>query len=124
MTGQAWTRAGEADKALEIFARLDPDMPQLGEWTARAAAMKTAPRSDPGYVRHLFDQFSADYDARMRGALAYAAPEILGALADTVMAGRADMRILDLGCGTGLAGAVFRARTDRRLDGVNLYARR
>jgi predicted TPR repeat methyltransferase len=119
LEGRAWTEAGEGDKALEIFARLDPALAGLEEWKARAAAMKRAPRSDPGYVRHLFDQFSADYDARMRGTLAYAAPEILGALAETVMPGARDLRVLDLGCGTGLAGEVFRARAIR-LDGIDL----
>ncbi|HWY62358.1 MAG TPA: tetratricopeptide repeat protein [Rhizomicrobium sp.] len=137
LTGRAWAAAGEADKALEIFDQLDPQTPGLKDWKARAEAMKSAARSDPGYVRHLFDQFSAEYDARMRGQLAYAAPEILGALYDLVSGagpaaqGRKDLRILDLGCGTGLAGAVFRTRASR-LDGVDLspamidkaYARR
>lgn len=119
LMGRAWAEAGEADKALEIFASLDAGTPGLGAWAARAEAMKSATRSDPGYVRHLFDQFSADYDARMQGALAYAAPEILAALAELVMPGRAGLSILDLGCGTGLAGLAFRARAGR-LDGIDL----
>ena len=119
LTGRAWTQGGEADKALEIFAGMDPQTPGLAAWQARAEAMLRTPRSDPGYVRHLFDQFSADYDARMRGSLAYAAPEILGELAGMVMHGREALRVLDLGCGTGLAGQVFRARA-ARLDGIDL----
>ena len=120
LTGRAWAQAGEADKALEIFAQLDPQATQgLAAWQARAQAMRTASRSDPGYVRHLFDQFSADYDARMRGQLAYAAPEILHELAGLVMHGREGLAILDLGCGTGLAGAVFRPLA-ARLDGIHL----
>jgi len=119
LTGRAWAEAGEADKALEFFVSLDPSTPLVAEWKARAEAMKGAARSDPGYVRHLFDQFAADYDARMRGQLAYAAPEILGELADRVMPGRQGLRVLDLGCGTGLAGTVFRARA-RLLDGMDL----
>ena len=85
----------------------------------RARAMRETPRSDAGYVRHLFDQFSADYDARMIGQLAYAAPQILADLADLVMPGRSGLRILDLGCGTGLAGLVFKPRA-ARLDGIDL----
>ena len=119
LTGRAWAQAGEADKALEIFDSLDPATPELESWKARAQAMKDAVRSDPGYVRHLFDQFSADYDNRMRGPLAYAAPEILRDLADMVMHGRAQLSILDLGCGTGLAGAAFQPLA-ARLDGVDL----
>jgi predicted TPR repeat methyltransferase len=118
LTGRGWGQAGEADKALEIFEGLDPT-PELESWIARAQAMKDAARSDPGYVRHLFDQFSSDYDNRMRGPLAYAAPEILRDLADMVMHGRTQLSILDLGCGTGLAGAAFQPLA-ARLDGLDL----
>ncbi|HVW74081.1 MAG TPA: methyltransferase domain-containing protein, partial [Rhizomicrobium sp.] len=72
-----------------------------------------------GYVRHLFDQFSADYDSRMIGQLGYAAPQILLDLAGMVMARRDKLAILDLGCGTGLAGLVFRPFA-ARLDGIDL----
>jgi predicted TPR repeat methyltransferase len=112
----AWLKAGEADKALESLGELE-DPP--AEMVAAAQAIKTAPRSDAGYVRHLFDQFSADYDARMIGQLSYAGPQILTDLADMVMMGREDLSILDLGCGTGLAGVVFKARA-ARLDGIDL----
>jgi predicted TPR repeat methyltransferase len=119
LTGRAWIEAGEADKALEALALLDPAMPGVAALQARAEAIKESARSDPGYVRHLFDQFSADYDARMRDQLGYSAPEILGALAHMVMPGRDALEVLDLGCGTGLAGAMFRPLAVR-LDGVDL----
>ena len=119
LLGRAWAEAGEADKALEIFTRLDPSLPELAQWRARAEAMKSAARSDPGYVRHLFDQFAADYDSRMRGPLAYAAPDILKDMADMVMHGRSGLAILDLGCGTGLAGAAFQPLASL-IDGIDL----
>ena len=118
LSGCAWLEAGEAEKALEIFASLDVT-PDIEARMACAHAIREAPRSDAGYVRHLFDQFSADYDARMIGQLAYAAPQILADLADLVMPGRFGLRILDLGCGTGLAGVVFKSRA-ARLDGIDL----
>ena len=119
LTGQAWLKAGEADKALEIFRALADDMPQLAQNIARAEAMTRATRSDAGYVRHLFDQFSADYDSRMLGQLSYAAPQILRELADLVLPGRGGLRILDLGCGTGLAGVAFQSRA-AHLTGIDL----
>jgi len=109
---QAWLSAGEPDKALETGLEDETLI-------AQAQAMKAAPRSDPGYVRHLFDQFSADYDLRMRNHLHYAAPEILLNLASMVMPGKENLTILDLGCGTGLAGEVFRPLA-ARLDGMDL----
>lgn len=118
LAGCAWLEAGEAEKALALFESLDTT-PDIEARIARAHAIRDAPRSDAGYVRHLFDQFSADYDARMIGQLAYAAPQILADLAELVMPGRASLRILDLGCGTGLAGAVFKSRASQ-LDGIDL----
>jgi predicted TPR repeat methyltransferase len=124
----AWLKAGEADKALENLRALENPPPEL---IAACEAIRCAPRSDPGYVRHLFDQFSTDYDERMIGQLAYAAPQILFDLAALVMPGRAgasakagatikkSLSVLDLGCGTGLAGAVFTPLA-ARLDGVDL----
>ena len=116
LIAQAWLKAGEADKALESLRELDdPPAAMIGA----AEAIKQAPRSDPGYVRHLFDQFSHDYDARMIGQLGYAAPQILQDLAAMVMPGREDLAVLDLGCGTGLAGLAFRPLA-ARLDGIDL----
>ena len=56
--GCAWLEAGEPDKALESFSHLEEDE-EVAPKIAEARAMKSQPRSDAGYVRHLFDQFSA-----------------------------------------------------------------
>ncbi|MBU6297703.1 MAG: methyltransferase domain-containing protein [Alphaproteobacteria bacterium] len=119
LLGSAWLQAGEPDKALSVFGGLSDETPGLLEKVAQASAMRTQPRSDAGYVRHLFDQFSADYDSRMLSQLSYRAPEILRQLADLVMPQRKDLAVLDLGCGTGLCGAAFEALAGR-LDGVDL----
>jgi predicted TPR repeat methyltransferase len=116
LIAEAWLKAGEAQKALEALRELDNPPAAM---IAAAEAIARAPRSDPGYVRHLFDQFSADYDARMIGQLGYAAPQILLDLAQIVMPGRTQLSVLDLGCGTGLAGAAFKPLA-ARLDGVDL----
>ena len=116
--GCAWLEAGEPDKALESFSHLEEDE-EVAPKITEARAMKDRPRSDAGYVRHLFDQFSADYDARMIGQLGYRAPQILRTLFDLVMPGRDQLAVLDLGCGTGLSGVVFRD-VAARLDGIDL----
>ena len=85
-----------------------------------AENMKHLNRSPPGYIRHLFDQFSANYDRNMVQDLRYSAPAVLRSLADMLLAGVDGPRdVLDLGCGTGLAGEAFKALS-RRLDGVDL----
>jgi predicted TPR repeat methyltransferase len=118
--GEAWADAGEAERALEQYALLSVDVvPELRARVAEAKAMLSRMRSDPGYVRHLFDQFSTSYDERMRGQLAYRAPEILRELAALVMPDRNGLVALDLGCGTGLAGVAF-AEIAPVIDGIDL----
>jgi predicted TPR repeat methyltransferase len=118
LLGCAWLEAGEPDPALAAFEALE-EMPGLADRIAEAQAMKARPRSDAGYVRHLFDQFSIDYDSRMLGQLAYQAPVILRELAALVMPGQIGLQILDLGCGTGLSGAAFKDRA-AHLTGIDL----
>lgn len=117
---EAWAEAGEAERAaghLRAAMALGEDGAALG---ARLGAMQGQARSDAGYVRHLFDQFSSDYDTRMRGALAYRAPEILGELLAMVSGGRPKKTAtLDLGCGTGLAAPLLRP-VSSTLTGIDL----
>jgi predicted TPR repeat methyltransferase len=117
--GSAWLDAGEPERALQEFEKLGETMPGLSEKIDAAESMIARPRFDERYVRHLFDQFSADYDERMIGKLGYHAPQVLRELADMVMPGRKGLAVLDLGCGTGLSGAAFKDIAGR-LDGVDL----
>jgi predicted TPR repeat methyltransferase len=119
--GSAWLDAGEAEKALDAWRVLRAeDWPLLTQQVADAKAALSKPRSDPRYVRHLFDQFAPDYDARMIAHLHYRAPAILRELGDMLALGAGAPRaILDLGCGTGLMGVAVRD-WGSRLDGVDL----
>ena len=121
LLGCAWLEAGEPERALREFARIPDYEPAdlLAARIAEAETLKEAARSNPRYVRHLFDQFSIDYDERMIGQLSYRAPATLRELAALVLPGRQGLDILDLGCGTGLAGVAFADRA-ARLDGIDL----
>ena len=91
LLGCAWLQAGEADRAQEAFTQVALKRRGSPRKSHRRNAMRARPRSDSGYVRHLFDQFSSDYDARMLMQLSYRAPYILRELADLTMAGRANL---------------------------------
>ena len=122
--GCAWIDAGEAERAVDILSKLSASHPpfaaRAAEKILEAEAMERANRSPAPYVRHLFDQFAPEYDHRMLGELCYRAPSILRGLADMLVAGEpSTLDVLDLGCGTGLAGKSFKDLA-RRLDGVDL----
>jgi predicted TPR repeat methyltransferase len=90
---------------------------------ARLGAGDAAPAMTQTYVRRLFDQYAARYDAALTEHLHYRGPALLRDAVEAVMrtAGR-PLRfgsMLDLGCGTGLGGAAFRPFVDW-LVGVDL----
>ncbi|HEX3664392.1 MAG TPA: methyltransferase domain-containing protein [Rhizomicrobium sp.] len=119
--GLAWLDAGEAGKALDTWREVRPeDWAALPQMIAEAEAVLAQSRSDPRYVRHLFDQFAPEYDTRMVEHLHYRAPAILRELGDMLGLGfTGPHAILDLGCGTGLMGTASQGLADR-LDGVDL----
>ena len=114
----------EALKAYDMALLYDPDDVQGAR--LRLAALGTG---DPleamsdGYVRRLFDDYAIRFDRHLTASLKYRAPEILlGAVRRAAGArGFRFERALDLGCGTGLAGEVFRPVCGH-LAGVDLSA--
>jgi predicted TPR repeat methyltransferase len=79
-----------------------------------------ASRMPPAYVRALFDHYARDFDRSLTEGLNYQAPAVLLSAVDAAAGRLARFKaMLDLGCGTGLAGAAFRKKTDH-LVGVDL----
>jgi predicted TPR repeat methyltransferase len=126
--GEARAALGLSDAAIAAFQEvcaLDPeDRLGAGLHLVRFGAM---PAGDmpAAYVRTLFDQYAARFDTALTEGLAYRGPQILldgvGAACAAERRPMAFAATLDLGCGTGLAGAAFRPHV-RHLAGVDLSA--
>jgi predicted TPR repeat methyltransferase len=87
---------------------------------ARLGASPATPEMTAVYVRRLFDQHAPDFDTAMREHLAYRGPELLlDAVRRVAAAPMRFVSMLDLGCGSGLAGAAFRPHVDW-LVGIDL----
>ena len=72
-------------------------------------------------IKQLYERFSEFYEANMCDELGYSGPEHLSAAIEDVIDGRKALSVLDLGCGTGLAGAMLKNRA-ARLVGIDLSA--
>ena len=123
----AWFALGEAREALgdregaraafERAAAADPDDRHGAALRlARLGGADPATQALHGYVRTLFDQYAPRFD-RALADLSYSAPEKLREA--VTKHGQRFGTMLDLGCGTGLAGAAFRPHVDW-LVGVDL----
>ena len=120
-------RLGDVSGAVAAFEKArdaDPDDYHGARLQlARLGSGEVNPAMSDAYVRRLFDQYAARYDAALTEHLAYCGPALLREAVDRAM--RAAERpprfgsMLDLGCGTGLGGAAFRPVVDW-LVGVDL----
>jgi predicted TPR repeat methyltransferase len=92
---------------------------------ARLGAAPIPATAASAYVARLFDQYAPRFEAHLVDGLGYRAPDLLrDAVAE--VCGRTNRRMhfaraLDLGCGTGLAGAAFRDCVEH-LEGIDLSA--
>jgi predicted TPR repeat methyltransferase len=118
--GEAREALGDRDGARAAFDRAVTAEPEDRHGAALRLARLGGP--DPatqalhGYVRTLFDQYAPRFD-RALADLSYSAPALLR---EAVTKHETQFgTMLDLGCGTGLAGAAFRPHADW-LVGVDL----
>ena len=120
---EAWHRRRNLKKALGWYQRyleLDPGDPEAEHMVAALGDGPQPPQASDGYVRSLFDRSAQDFDQTLLEELKYRAPQILLEAVTAVLPPAAPrLDILDLGCGTGLAGLQFRPLA-RRLEGVDL----
>lgn len=123
-------RLGDRDGAVAAFTKasdVDPeDYHGARLQLARLGAGEATPAMTEVYVRRLFDDYAPRFDASLTERLAYRAPALLrDAVQRACLSIGRPLRfdaMLDLGCGTGLAGGTFRDCVDD-MTGVDLSPR-
>jgi len=117
-------RLGDRDGAIAAFrAARDADREDYHGarlHLARLGAGEATPAMTAVYVRRLFDQHAPEFDQALVERLDYCGPGLLfGAVCAVAKNPQRLGSVLDLGCGTGLAGAAFRPFCDW-LAGVDI----
>lgn len=116
---------GQPEVALQQYQqalRLKPDYAEVAYKLAALRGDAVPETAPPDYIAGLFDQYAEEFDEHLTGALGYQTPQRLRELFDELAGGVTGLRVLDLGCGTGLSGLAFRDRA-AFLAGVDLSSR-
>lgn len=117
-------RHDEATAVLRAWCVAAPDDPAATHLLAAYSQENVPDRAGDAFLQNTFDAAADTFDVTMCELLHYRAPALLSAHLDTVLpatllAPRAALDVLDMGCGTGLCGEWLKPRA-RRLVGVDL----
>lgn len=113
-------RTDEARAEYHEALRLQPDNQSVRYLLAALDKSAPPPAAPPDYVRSLFDDYAEKFESQLTQQLEYRTPERLFALVrDFIDKPARSLDIMDLGCGTGLCGVLFKEYA-RRLVGVDL----
>ena len=106
--GRLYALAGDTLNAAATFEAAIARGIDVDSFRHLLSALKgeTTLRAPDAYTRSLFDNFASDFDRRLIDELGYEVPQTLVKQIKT-LAPQADLRVVDLGCGTGLCGAAF-----------------
>lgn len=126
---ESWRELGElahivgdrstARDAYQRYLELEPNDAEIQHLLVALRDEAPPERVPDECIRHLYERFSTCYESNMCDELGYEGPQHLFDVTRDHLK-QADARsILDLGCGTGLAGEVFRPLAGR-LVGVDL----
>jgi predicted TPR repeat methyltransferase len=119
---RALVNAGHIEAAAAMFREWlaeEPDNAYARHHLAACIGEGAPERASDAYVEQSFDEFAASFDTKL-ATLGYRAPAlVVEALAATLPAPARQFDIADLGCGTGLCGALV-APWARRLSGCDL----
>jgi tetratricopeptide (TPR) repeat protein len=119
--GNACNQLGRRKEAEQAFRAALQIFPEHAEAKYFLAAMgcDEGPQTAPAaYVIQLFDDYAETFDTELVENLQYRVPESLLAAVQAAVVER-NLDILDLGCGTGLCGPLFKPLS-RILAGVDL----
>jgi len=105
--------------AYEKYLELEPDDEETKHLLIALRGEPPPPRAPDVVIQQLYQRFSSFYEFNVCEELYYEAPQRLFELIKAVLADRRELAVVDLGCGSGLAGVLLKS-VAARISGVDL----
>ncbi len=119
------SQSGETEEAVQLFKRVlnsEPDN-SIAKHLLDSLLGNDSEKASPGYVEELFDQYANRFESHLAESLQYKTPTALHNLTKKILSdGFQVSNVLDLGCGTGLCGPLFRSHCEK-LYGVDISSK-
>jgi predicted TPR repeat methyltransferase len=113
---------GRREEARSAYQKYFTAHPEDGEIEHLLIALRDdapPPRASDRAILHIYKTFAASYETRMLDDLKYAGPQRVEDGIKAVIGDRGALRVLDLGCGSGLSGVMIKPRA-ASLTGIDL----
>ncbi len=109
----------EARAAYEKYVEFKPDDAEIRHILVALRGEPPPPRMSNVALEQMYAEFSRNFEKNVIEELGYKGPERVRELIEPLLGERQNLAVLDLGCGTGLAGVQFKPRSSR-LIGVDI----
>jgi predicted TPR repeat methyltransferase len=109
----------EARAAYEKYIEFKPDDAEIKHILVALRGEPAPPRMPNLALEQMYADFSRTFEKNLCEELGYKGPQQVRELIDPLLGDRQNLAVLDLGCGTGLAGVQFKPRA-ARLIGVDI----
>jgi predicted TPR repeat methyltransferase len=108
-----------ARAAYEKYLEFEPDDAEVKHLLVALRDEAPPPRVPDECIQQLYRRFSTFYESNVCDSLGYEGPKRIRELLEPIFGNRRELAVLDLGCGSGLAGVQFKPWSTR-LVGVDL----
>jgi predicted TPR repeat methyltransferase len=112
-------RRDQTRAAYEKYLELEPDDEETRHLLIALRDEPPPPRAPDVVIQQLYQRFSSFYEFNVCEELYYEAPQRLYELIKAVLGDRRELAVVDLGCGSGLAGVLLKS-VAARISGVDL----
>lgn len=110
----------KCEEACNTAIKLDPNNPQIKHMASALGIFPPPDTADQQYIKNIYNDYAKDYDQHLSLTLKSNVPELIhNSTIKHINTQCSNLKLLDLGCGTGNCGILFKKVT-QKMTGIDL----